>query len=444
MDEQPQLQSPPNSFFAPLLELRDYYAPIVEKYEKLYTQALSNLNHVEALLSVWSDNDNLPDLEVISKPVASNLENLPWENNDSTPKPIVNSVEPDTVSSQIPATKNSSSAKQNVKPPIVITEAALSISENFSLSNSDVYYELRLPTSEASGSLVEYINSEVAPTNDLELETPFEEFPKIENSSTVTEVVTSAPEGNSDRLIQPPVELVELIDFVPKTSESQEEDDDLPESTDTDTPEEAPEKSLSWSEIPMLPEYQSLNRTEAILKVLQKYAGSVCHISLIMRSLYGDLQPEALKVVKGRVHSSLTHGKESGKWSLVPGKPGCYTLDLKLLNSNRSSSSSKQSKNQKPSSVVKTNLIPMVEEFSGQVLIDAISSLLQQNPCQTFTIAKVINGLCGEVDSQEFNQIKSKVLKELSRGHRTGRFSRVPGEIGLYTWDSKLLPANAS
>jgi hypothetical protein len=137
-----------------------------------------------------------------------------------------------------------------------------------------------------------------------------------ENSSSFAkqEVVTSVPEGNSDRLIQPPVELVELIDFVPKTSESQE-DDDLPQSTDTDTPEESPEKSLSWSEISMLPQYQSLNRTEAILKVLQKHAGSVCHISLIMRSLYGDLEPEALKVVKGRVHSSLTHGKESGRWS---------------------------------------------------------------------------------------------------------------------------------
>lgn len=441
MDDQSQLPSPPDTFVAPLLELRDYYVPIVEKYEKLYTQALSNLNHVEALLSVWSDNSKAPTLEVINKAVASNLENLPLENNDFTPEPKVNLVEP--VSSQLSATENSSSAKQNVEPLIVISEPALSISENFSLSNSDVYHDLRLHTPEASGSLVDSIDSEVAPTNDLESETAFEEFQKIENSSTVSEVVTSATEGNSDRIIKPPVELVELIDFVPETSELQG-DDDSPESTSTETPEKSPEKSLLWSEIPMLPEYQSLNRTEAILKVLQKHAGTVCHISFIVRSLYGDLEPDIFKVVKGRVQSTLTRGRETGKWWLVPGRPGYYTLDLKWLNSNRSNSS-KQSKNKKPSPSAKTNLIPMVEEFSGQVLIDAINSLLQQNPGKTFTIAEVINGLCGEVDSQEFNPIKSKVLKELSRGHRTGRFSRVPGEIGLYTWDSKLLPkANAS
>ncbi|MBW4457635.1 MAG: hypothetical protein KME55_36115 [Nostoc indistinguendum CM1-VF10] len=164
-----------------------------------------------------------------------------------------------------------------------ISEPDISISKNFSLNNSDIYHELRLQTPEASANLVDSIDSEVAPTNDLKSETAFEEFQKIENSSTVSEVVTAAPEGNSDCLIKPPVELVELIDFVPETSESQE-NDDLSESTYTDTAEEAPEKSLSWSEIPMLPEYQSLNRTEAILRVLQKHAGSVCHISLIMRS----------------------------------------------------------------------------------------------------------------------------------------------------------------
>jgi hypothetical protein len=269
MDSQSQLQPPPETFLAPLLSLRDYYAPIVEKYEKLYVQALANLNHVEALLSVWSDNGQEPTLEVINQPVASSLENLPLEDNDFTPESKVNLVKP--ISSQLPLTENSSSAKQDIKAPIVISEPDISISKNFSLNNSDIYHELRLQTPEASANLVDSIDSEVAPTNDLESETAFEEFQKIENSSTVSEVVTAAPEGNSDYLIKPPVELVELIDFVPETSESHEKDD-LPESTYTDTAEEAPEKSLSWSEIPMLPEYQSLNRTEAILRVLQKHA----------------------------------------------------------------------------------------------------------------------------------------------------------------------------
>ncbi len=68
---------------------------------------------------------------------------------------------------------------------------------------------------------------------------------------------------------------------------------------------------------------------------MQKHRGTVCHIDFVVRSLYGDLEPDIFKLVKGRVQSTLTYGRESGKWSLVPGKPGSFTLDLKLLNSNR-------------------------------------------------------------------------------------------------------------
>lgn len=55
--------SPPQKAIESLLALRDYYAPLVEEYEKLYTLAKANLTHVEALLSNWSlteevDNDN--------------------------------------------------------------------------------------------------------------------------------------------------------------------------------------------------------------------------------------------------------------------------------------------------------------------------------------------------------------------------------------------------
>ncbi|MEA5504989.1 hypothetical protein VB735_18135 [Halotia wernerae UHCC 0503] len=351
MEDQPQLPSPPDAFLSPLLELRDYYVPLAEKYKKLYTEALTNLNHVEALLSSWGSTKE------VSEPVASNSETLLLEDSNSTPEHETN--------------------------------------------------------------LVDSTDSEVAPTVD--------ELQNIDMLPEASEVVATADEEDS---LQAPLELLEL-------SEPQE-DEQPPE-----LQEQSPEKSLLWSEIPMLPQYQSLNRTEAILKVLQQHRGTVCHIDFIVRSLYGDLEPEALKVVKGRVQSSLTHGRESGKWSLIPDEPGCYTLDLKLLNSNRSRSSRK-SKNRKPSPVAQTNLIPMIGEFEGQFLIDALTCFFEQNPGKIFTVAEVIEQLYGELDAEDFREVKPKVLNELSRGHRTGRFSRVPGEIGLYTLDSKLLTkANA-
>ncbi|WP_242039126.1 hypothetical protein [Anabaena cylindrica] len=48
-----QLKTPPQNILSTLLALRDYYASLVEEYEKLYTQAKDNLNHVEALLANW-------------------------------------------------------------------------------------------------------------------------------------------------------------------------------------------------------------------------------------------------------------------------------------------------------------------------------------------------------------------------------------------------------
>ncbi|MBD2498888.1 hypothetical protein [Nostoc sp. FACHB-280] len=197
--------------------------------------------------------------------------------------------------------------------------------------------------------------------------------------------------------------------------------------------------------------------------MLQQHKGSVCHIDFVVRSLYGELEPKAWKVVKGRVQSTLTQGRESGKWSLVPGKPGYYTIDLKLLNSKRKESSSKssqtkskqpqpqvkedtspdvaskpsQTKPQKPNPNAKANLIPMQGEFEGKFLIDAISSLLEQNPRRVFDIAEVINQLYGELPQSQLQKVRPGVLNELSRGYRSGRFSRVPEEKGLYIWDAK-------
>ncbi len=83
----------------------------------------------------------------------------------------------------------------------------------------------------------------------------------------------------------------------------------------------------------------------------------------------------------------------------------------------------------------------MIGEVEGQFLIDALTSFFEQNPGKIFNVAEVTKQLYGELDVEDLREVKPKVLHELSRGHRTGRFSRVPGEIGLYTWDSKLLPA---
>jgi hypothetical protein len=201
------------------------------------------------------------------------------------------------------------------------------------------------------------------------------------------------------------------------------------------------DSSMKVAEIPMLPQYQhALSRMEAIKQLLQENIGTVCHIDFIVRSLYGELDSNVFKVVKGRVQSSLTQGRERNYWVTIPDEPGCYTLDLSLLapNNRNAASRSIRNRNKKPF-VPPTKTVPMLKAFEGLFLIDALTSLLEQNPGKVFSVAEVIAGIYGELDSQQLREIKNKVLNELSRGHRTGRFSRVSNQIGFYTWDSNLI-----
>ncbi|MHC5761842.1 hypothetical protein [Nostoc sp.] len=335
--------SPPQKAIESLLALRDYYAPLVEEYEKLYSLAKANLTHVEALLSNWSlteevDNDN--------------------------------------------------------------EEFTSEKGKNFFLFLSE-----------------ESVNDDVEPITHLELD-------DSQDTSTVATQLLDSTQQNIFTLIQ---------------AWSGEESDAATDSPfllkppiETSTQQQA----LSGTETAMLPIFQSLSRPEAIEQVLAEHIGTIVHIDFIVEMLYGELQPDAFKVIKGRVQSSLTHGLESNKWFTVPGKPGYYTLSLTLLpkNQTKNSSTTAKGRNHKQVLLAQPKDIPMLEEFQGQFLIDALSAFLEENAPKPFHIDEIINGIYGKLDAADFKQVKVKAQNELSRGHRTGRFYRVPNKLGFYTW----------
>ncbi|QSV54395.1 MAG: hypothetical protein HEP80_11465 [Dolichospermum sp. UKL201] len=195
-------------------------------------------------------------------------------------------------------------------------------------------------------------------------------------------------------------------------------------------------------DVPMLAQYENMTRMEALKKLLREYVGTVCHIDFIVRSLYGDLESTIFKVVKGRVQSSLTQGRESGYWSAIPNEPGCYTLDVNSLGPVQGkgiSRSIKSTKTNKHFTRPQTKVVPMLAQFDGQFLIDALTLFLEQNAGRIFNVNEIVNGIYGYLDAEEVREVKNKVLNELSRGHRTGRFVRVPKQIGLYTWDMNMI-----
>ena len=195
-------------------------------------------------------------------------------------------------------------------------------------------------------------------------------------------------------------------------------------------------------DVPMLAQYENMTRMEALKKLLREYVGTVCHIDFIVRSLYGNLESTIFKVVKGRVQSSLTQGRESGYWSAIPNEPGCYTLDVNSLGPIQGkgiSRSIKSTKTNKHFTRPQMKVVPMLAQFDGQFLIDALTLFLEQNAGRIFNVNEIVNGIYGHLDAEEVREVKNKVLNELSRGHRTGRFVRVPKQIGLYTWDMNMI-----
>ncbi|MBD2683585.1 MULTISPECIES: hypothetical protein [Nostoc] len=410
-----QIQPPPQKFLLTLLSIKDYYAPLVEKYGKLYTEALENLTHVEALLSNWALKEEADTNgssgeateEILTLPAQKSLDSNSGEDSKTEPE-LGEANETDVPQVSDLVTENvSSQSQEDINLPLEENQPASGVVE--SLSNGESF------------------------------EIPQTQIQSDESFYAAQESKTFDNSDNSDNSVETTSELVQ-----PSTISSSllEDEPAAAESTSLEQASSAPNKSLLGQDIPMVGEYHSLRRIEAVEKLLHQHIGSVCHIDLIVRSLYGELEPKTTKVVKGRVHSTLTQGKESGKWSLVPGKPGYYTKDLKLLNSSRKNSSSKPSPTQskKPDPHAKANSIPMKAEFDGKFLIDAISSLMQKNPTTVFDVPEVINQLYGKLKPEQVQQVRPSVLNELSRGYRTGRFSRVPEEKGLYIWDSKLLP----
>lgn len=254
-----------------------------------------------------------------------------------------------------------------------------------------------------------------------------------------TNVVEEYGEDDESEL-EPNDEPNENVSVEEDTSQENEVDEDSQSSTLKETTSvKGKYNPKSGSDIAMLPEFRHISRIEAIKQLLEEHRGKVCHIDFVVRSLYGDLESTAFKVVKGRVHSSLTHGKEQMYWESVPDEPGCYTLDLSLVTPPGSKAKSKKAKlkTRKPLVPQKTKKIPMLPQYEGQFLIDAISFFLEENSGKIYSVSEIIEQIYGALDEEEIREMKirSMVLGELSRGYRIGRFARVPNKLGYYTWD---------
>lgn len=180
----------------------------------------------------------------------------------------------------------------------------------------------------------------------------------------------------------------------------------------------------------LLPQYQHLSRSEAVEKLLQENIGTILHTDYIVRSLFGNLEKEAFKVEKQRLYETLGKGIAKGLWDKIPDQPGCYTVDLKLVEREVKSTKTTTSQAIAPISNAPLKLLPAYQHLN---FTQAVETVLRENAGQVMNSEKIAKLLYGELEGKDLSSAKDKVGKILWTGARQKRWQGVAGKLGAYT-----------
>lgn len=159
---------------------------------------------------------------------------------------------------------------------------------------------------------------------------------------------------------------------------------------------------------------------------------------ILLRALYSELEPEDVKAEKPRMNDTLKKGVAKGLWDKVPDSAGCYTVDLKLVEKEAESKKVESKKRQarKPNSKATEGMLPRYRNLS---FTEAVETVVRDRSGEVLTPDIVARALYGELEGEAFTQAKTKVGKTLWSGANQGRWQSVPGKLGVYTLNLKLL-----
>ena len=196
----------------------------------------------------------------------------------------------------------------------------------------------------------------------------------------------------------------------------------------------------------MLPKYQEMTKTQAVEHLLREHEGTILHVEYIIRALYGELPTEAIKAEKPRIYDTLSRGVEKGLWDKVPDQASCYTIDLKLLESESVSPQTAQSSHtrlqprQSARGRRSQEMLPQYQQFN---FTEAVAAVVNEYAGQVLTTEQVAQALYGEVSGQALTKAKDRIGKTLWSGAKQDRWQRVPGQLGRYTLDLKLVSSKS-
>jgi hypothetical protein len=500
MTEPFQLKPPPDDLRTPLVQLKSHYVQQVLEYEKKLALAKEKLAHVEALLSGWSSVEELPpphpptptptafsaaikrNVESDSGDVAQKDSSLMYSNGHASGVVNKSALQTHQVNGASDHTLIEEPSSQKLLERFIDTldtstrtllsfcvdSGGISLTDNtvggrtlsLECPNDAVFRRLKLKLPSLASKWNRFVGEDaqfVVSTASHPLDTKELSWSK-EDLAQMELVVDKVFEllgvtytqlshlGHSWLAIVPNSLLTPLgcedspfgEPHLPPTTTNTQINGSRNGSTSSDGVED----------VEMLSTYQGMNQIEALSLLLSEHSGTVLHLEFIVRSLYGELEPSLLKVIKNRVGSSLKQGVEQKLWARVTNSPGCYTKDLSLVEPVEPpqvtrSGEGRLSHRKRKSSFFKLSSL-MLPAYRGQSLKAAVASVIESHPGKIYCIDDLMALLFGNVGASQKSRVRDAVIKGLSDGKREGRFESVPGAKGCFTLSISLLEASSS
>jgi hypothetical protein len=227
----------------------------------------------------------------------------------------------------------------------------------------------------------------------------------------------------------------------------------------------------------LLPAYQGKSKLDAIATVLEENQGEVVYHDSIIKELYGDLSPEALKVERLRMKAALRQGvkkklwhkgsapstyilKSSAKPKAAPAKPktepkpvpaekasgrGRTTGKSSAVAAKASSSAAKvpaaKSKTAAPkqpeiiSLQSKTQgtkiILPMHSDFDGLSKLHAVLKVMNENTGKVINVDDIIERLFGQLSLADYKAEKGRMKDVMNRGVKGGLWRKAPAPLSF-------------
>lgn len=397
----------PQQFVASLLELRARYQSLQQEYERSCVHIREQLSHVNALLvDQLVENQQLVE-RLIELRAHYQAAHEQQQQKVAQAKEQLNHVNALLAEQLI--------LQHNGQQPVAISAATVEERERQALAGTSDNQRQESPQLG--------LEEEIAPP---ELVNQQQELPQTQPESE-----ESAPAEPLEPHLPSAASKIELSqEAEPKESSDVAEPTEL-HHVEVKAPKSERARQLPPPKTPLLPQYANLTKQQAVEKLLREHSGSILDTDYIIYSLQGKLELEEIKQEKLRMYDTLKKGVEKGLWDRVPDSPGCYTLDLKLVNSDSSQKKAEDNKRQGHQSKRKSKdkILPRYQNLS---LIDAVETVVRENQGQVLTPDKVTRELYGELKGYALTKAKAKVGKTLWHGAKQGLWQRVPEKLGCY------------